>query len=341
MSAPADFRSDTVTRPTTAMRQAMAEAVVGDDVLGDDPTVQELEREVAALFGKPRALFVPSGSQGNQIAAIVHTQPSDEVAVGDNSHMFDWEMAGLAGNAGVQARPLPAARGVIDLDAAADTLRAAGGHRPACRLLLTENTHNFHGGAIVPLEHLQALRSVATEKGARVHMDGARLWNAAAATGVGLAAWAATADSVMACLSKGLGAPIGSVLVGEEAFIAEAHDVRKRLGGGMRQVGVLAAPALVALREHRDRLVEDHARASRLAEGFLEGRDIELPYGEPQTNIVFVRAVGRDAEAIQATLERADVLAFATGKDVLRFVTHYDVDDAHVSKAIEAFLAAI
>ena len=339
--APADFRSDTVTRPTTAMRQAMAEAVVGDDVLGDDPTVQELQAEVATLFGKPAALFVPSGSQGNQIAAIVHTRPAEEVAVGDNSHMYDWEMAGLAGNAAVQARPLPAERGVIDADAVADTLRDAGGHRPACRLLLTENTHNFHGGSIVPLEHLQTLRRIATEKGARVHLDGARLWHAAAATGVSLADWAATADSVMSCLSKGLGAPVGSVLVGEADFIAEAHDVRKRLGGGMRQVGVLAAPALVAIRDHRDRLVEDHARATRLAEGFLQGADVELPYGMPQTNIVFVRTVGRDANAIQASLEAAGVLAFATGKDVLRFVTHYDVDDAGVERAIEAFLAAL
>jgi threonine aldolase len=338
---PADFRSDTVTRPTAAMRTAMAEAVVGDDVLGDDPTVQELEREVAALFGKAAALFVSSGSQGNQIAARVHTRSGEEVAVGDNSHTYDWEMAGLAANAGLQARPLPAVKGRIDVEAVRETLRDAGGHRPACRLLLTENTHNFHGGAIVPLEHLQALRAVADEKGARVHLDGARLWNAAAATGVSLDAWAATADSAMACLSKGLGAPIGSVLVGEADFIAAARDVRKMLGGGMRQVGVLAAPALVALRDHRERLTEDHARAAALAEGFLGAKDIELPYGAPETNIVFVRAVGRDAAAIQAALEEVGVLAFATGSDVLRFVTHYDVDDADVERAIAAFLAAV
>lgn len=340
-AAPADFRSDTVTRPTPAMRRAMAEAVVGDDVLGDDPTVKELEREVAALYGKPAALFVPSGSQGNQIAVCVHTRPGEEVAVGDNSHSYDWEMAGLAANASVQARPLPAARGVIDADAVADTLRAAGGHRPACRLLMTENTHNFHGGAVVPLAHLQALKQVAEAKGARVHLDGARLWNAAAATGIPLADWAATADSIMSCLSKGLGAPIGSVLVGERDFIAEAHDVRKRLGGGMRQVGVLAAPGLVAVREQRARLVEDHARAARLAEGFLGAADVELPYGPPQTNIVFVRVAGRDADRVQQGLEAAGVLAFATGPDVLRFVTHLDVDDAHVERAIEAFLAVV
>ena len=339
--APADFRSDTVTRPTPAMRRAMAEAVVGDDVLGDDPTVRELEREVAAMFGKPAALFVPSGSQGNQIAAIVHTSAGEEVAVGANSHCYDWEMAGLAANAGVQARTVPASRGVIDADGVRATLREAGGHRPACRLLMTENTHNFHGGAVVPLEHLQALHAIAVERGARVHLDGARLWNAAAATGVALADWAATADSVMACLSKGLGAPVGSVLVGDGDFIAAARDVRKRLGGGMRQVGVLAAPGLVALREHVDRLAEDHVRAARLAEGFLQGRDVSLPYGEPETNIVFVQVAGRDASAVQAALEAAGVLAFATGADVLRFVTHYDVDDADVERAVEAFLAAV
>ena len=323
------------------MRQAMAQAEVGDDVLGDDPTVRTLESEVAELFGKPAALFVPTGSQGNQIAAYLHTGRGEEVAVGENSHTYDWEMAGLAGNAGVQARPLPASRGVIDLDAAREALHPAGGYRPACRLLLTENTHNFHGGAIVPLEHLRALKAVADERNARVHLDGARLWNAAAETGTPLADWAATADSVMACLSKGLGAPIGSVLVGEADFIAQARDVRKMFGGGMRQVGVLAAPGLLAVREHRERLVEDHARARALAEGFLQGADVELPYGAPQTNIVFVRTVGRDAKAIQASMEAADVLAFATGPDVLRFVTHYDVDDTHVARAVEAFLAAV
>ncbi len=341
MTQVADFRSDTVTRPTPAMRRAMAEAVVGDDVLGDDPTVRELEREVAALLGKEAALFVPSGSQGNQIAAHIHARPGEEIAVGDNAHTYDWEMAGLAAISGLQARALPAEKGRIDLDAARATLREAGGHRPACRLLTTENTHNFHGGAVVPLDHLQALREVALERGAKVHLDGARLWNAAAASGVDLSAYGATADSVMTCLSKGLGAPIGSVLSGDTAFIERAHDVRKMLGGGMRQVGVLAAPALLAVREQRERLVEDHVRATRLGDGFLEAADVELTYGPPETNIVFVRAVGRDAAALVTTLEQAGVLTFATGPETLRFVTHYDVDDICVERALEAFHAAL
>jgi len=336
----ADFRSDTVTRPTPAMRAAMAAAVVGDDVLGDDPTVRELEREVADLLGKEAALFVPSGTQGNQIAAHLHAGPGEEVAVGASSHTYDWEMAGLAALSGLQARTLPEALGCLDLDAAAAALHPAGGHRPACRLLTTENTHNFHGGAVVPLDHLQALQTIARERGAKVHMDGARLWNACEATGIAPAEYAATADSVMTCLSKGLGAPIGSVLSGTSAFIERAHDVRKMLGGGMRQVGVLAAPALVALREQRAGLADDHARAQRLAEGFMEGRAVELPYGFPDTNIVFVTAVGREAQPIEAALAEAGVLAFATGPHTLRFVTHYDVDDEMVERAIAAFLAA-
>ncbi|MDJ0522559.1 MAG: GntG family PLP-dependent aldolase [Planctomycetota bacterium] len=336
----ADFRSDTVTRPTPAMREAMAGAVVGDDVLGDDPTVKELEREVANLLGKEAALFVPTGSQGNQIAAHLHARPGQEIAVGENAHTYDWEMAGLAAISGLQARTLPAEKGRIDLEAARGALRPAGGHRPACLLLTTENTHNFHGGAVVPLEHLQELREIAIERGAKVHLDGARLWNAAAASGVALADYAATADSVMTCLSKALGAPVGSVLSGDADFIAEAHDVRKMLGGGMRQVGVLAAPGLVAVRDQRERLVEDHERAAKLAEGFLRVADVELPYGLPETNIVFVRAVGRDANALVSALERAGVLTFATGPDTLRFVTHYDVNDHHVDRCLEAFNAA-
>ena len=323
------------------MRRAMAEAVVGDDVLGDDPTVVQLETEVAALFGREAALFVPSGSQGNQIAAHLHAAPGEEVAVGWSSHTYDWELAGLAALSGLQARPLPAERGRIDLEAARAQLRPAGGFRPACRLLTTENTHNFHGGAVVPLDHLRALKSIAEEKGARVHLDGARIWNAAAASGVDLADYGATADSIMACLSKGLGAPVGSVLIGDTPFIARARDVRKLFGGGMRQVGVLAAPALVALREQRAGLLADHARAVRLAAGFLEAPDVELVYGPPETNIVFVRALGRDARALAAHLAEAEVLTIATGPDVCRFVTHYDVGDDAVDRALEAFHAAV
>lgn len=319
----------------------MAEAVVGDDVFGDDPTVKALEAEVASLFGREAALFVPSGCQGNQIAAHLHGRPGEEVALGASSHTFDWELAGLAVLSGLQARPLPADRGRFDLDQVASTLRPAGGFRPACRLLLVENTHNFHGGAVVPLEHLAALYELAHEKDARVHLDGARIWNASAATGVPLAEYGAVADTIMACLSKGLGAPVGSVLIGEADFLVQAREVRKLFGGGMRQTGVLAAPALVALRDQREGLSQDHARAARLAEGFAQCAGVTFPYGPPQTNIVFVTVAGQDAAAIAASLQAADVLAIATGPETLRFVTHYDVDDSCVERAVAAFLAAV
>jgi len=340
-TAIADFRSDTVTRPTEAMRTAMASAVVGDDVFQDDPTVKELEAEVAALFGREAALFVPSGCQGNQIAAHLHGGPGQEVVVGASSHTFDWELAGLAVLSGLQARPLRADRGRFDLDEVAATLRPAGGFRPACKLLMVENTHNFHGGAVVPLEHLAALREVARERGARVHLDGARIWNAAAASGTPLSEYGRVADTIMACLSKGLGAPVGSVLIGDADLMAEAREVRKLFGGGMRQTGVLAAPALVALREQRPALAEDHARAARLAEGFAEGAGVSFPYGPPETNIVFVHVEGADAAAIAAALAAAGVLAIPTGPGTLRFVTHYDVDDTAIERAVGAFLAAL
>jgi len=206
---------------------------------------------------------------------------------------------------------------------------------------MVENTHNFHGGAVVPLEHLTALYEVARTQGARVHLDGARIWNAAAASGVSLAAYGAVADTIMVCLSKGLGAPVGSVLIGDEAFMLQAREVRKLFGGGMRQTGVLAAPALVALREQRAGLSDDHARAARLAEGFAQAAGVSFPYGPPQTNIVFVTAAGRDAAVIAETLRAADVLTIATGPETLRFVTHYDVDDRCVDRAVAAFSDAV
>lgn len=318
----------------------MAEAVVGDDVFQDDPTVFRLETEVASLFGKEAALFVPSGTQGNQIAAQLHTRPGEEVAVGDTSHTFDWELAGLAALAGLQVRPIRTTRGCLDPDEALAALREAGGFRPACRLLIVENTHNFHGGSIVPLDALEALYAGARERGAHVHMDGARVWNASVASGVSLEAYGATADSIMACLSKGLGAPIGSVLVGTSSFIARARDVRKRLGGGMRQVGVLAAPALLAV-QGRARLAEDHAAARRLAEGFFTHEGVSLPYGLPDTNIVFVKTPASTAKHVETTLAARGVLAIATGPDILRFVTHCDVSVADVDRALDGFAAAL
>lgn len=331
-----DFRSDTVTKPTPAMRRAMAEAEVGDDVLGDDPTVARLEREAADLFGREAALFVPSGSQGNLIAACLHARRGEEVALSECGHSLDWEMAGLAALAGVQARVLPAPRGAIDVDAARVALRPeAGGFRPACRLLIVENTHNFFGGAIVPRAHLEALYDATRERGARLHLDGARLWHACVATGTPPARYGALADSIMVCLSKGLGAPVGSLLVGDRDFIAQARHVRKMLGGGMRQVGVLAAPARIALADMRDRLADDHERATKLARGLGALPGVTLPLGLPETNILFVRWPGRDGAALAATFAAAGVRAMATGgPSTLRFVTHFDVGDDAVAAAL-------
>lgn len=344
--ARSDFRSDTVTRPTAAMRRAMAEAVVGDDVYGEDPTVAELEAETAQLFRRDAAIFVPTGCMGNQIAARLHARPGEEAVVEAKAHMLDWELASLAALGGVQARPLASARGCLDPDEVAATLRPAGGFRPRCGLLLLENTHNFHGGAVVPIEHLRALRAVAKTRGARVHLDGARLWNAAVATGTSLPEYGAVADSLMVCLSKGLGAPVGSMLVGDADFVAAARDARKLLGGGLRQVGVLAAPGLVALRTMRARLVDDHRRARRLAEGLLAaaGDDpsrVSAPTGPPDTNIVIVRVEGVDAAALCAALARRGVLALPAGPDRVRFVTHHDVGDDDVGAALAAFPDAL
>ena len=334
---PADFRSDTVTRPTPAMRRAMADAVVGDDVFGEDPTVAKLETEAARILGKEASLFVPTGCQGNQIAVRLHTTPGEEVVVEASSHVYDWELAGMAAISGVQARPIASARGALDPDLVRSALRPAGGFRPRCGLVIVENTHNFHGGAVVSLDQLRRIHDAAKERGASVHMDGARLWNAAVASNTPLAEYGRVADSIMVCLSKGLGAPIGSMLAGDAAFVARARGVRKLLGGGMRQVGVLAAPGLVALRENRARLVEDHRRARTLAMGLCEAVRTTLPGGPPDTNIVIVRVERAVAKEVSDALLARGVLALPAGPERLRFVTHYDVDDADVARAIGAF----
>jgi threonine aldolase len=338
---PSDFRSDTVTRPTAALRRAMAEAVVGDDIYGEDPTVRELEQEVAQVLGKEAALFVPSGSMGNQIAVRLQTSPGQEVAIGASGHSYDAEMAGLAALSGVQARPLATERGCFDVEEVRAALKPAANFHPACRLLIVENTSNFNGGAVVPLAHMTALREVALQRGARVHLDGARLWNASAASGVSVARFAAQADTVMVCFSKGLGAPIGSALAGDNATMARARDVRKLLGGGMRQVGVIAAPALLALRTHRERLKDDHARARRLVEGLKQIHGLEVLFEPVETNLVFVRIAGRTAQSVKEALAARGVIAGTTAKDTLRLATHLDVDDADVDRALAAFAEAM
>ncbi len=337
-----DLRSDTVTRPTPAMRRAIAEAVVGDDVFGDDPTVQALERRVAELAGHEAALFVPSGTMGNQLAVRCHAEPGDEVLLDSESHIFLYEQGGIAANAGCLAHIVRTERGALPVAALEEAIRDHGDdHVARLSLVCLENTHNRHGGAIVPLEHLKSVAAAARARSVQVHLDGARLWNASVATGIAIRDWAAVADSVMMCFSKGLGAPVGSILVGNAPLIAKARRLRKRWGGGMRQVGILAAACLHALDHHVARLADDHRRARDLAAGLghLPGVSVR----EPETNIVFAEldhpALERDA--VRDALAARGVLVWPFGRRRLRVMTHLDVDDAAVTRVIEAFRAVV
>jgi threonine aldolase len=328
-----DLRSDTVTRPSDAMREAASAADVGDDVYREDPTVEKLQDRTAELLGAEAALFVPSGTMGNQIAARVHTDRGQEVLCERESHIYKWELAGLAQHAGVQPRTVDGSdRGLVTPEAIREGYVEASGHRPGTGLLAVENTHNSKGGTALSPEAIAAAADAATDLGVSVHLDGARLFNAATAHDVPASEFAASVDSVMCCLSKGLGAPVGSMLAGSEGFVERARRVRKLLGGGMRQAGMIAAPGLRAL-ENRHRLAKDHRRADRLAEGI--GRIDGLSVQPPETNIVLVET-DRSAESFLADCEGEGVLGVPFDDRVVRFVTHWDVDDGDVDRAIEA-----
>ncbi len=324
---PADFRSDTVTRPTPAMRRSMADAEVGDDVFEDDPTVRRLEERVAALFQRPAALFVPTGTMGNQIAIGLSVRPGDEVLMEEKSHTYHFEVGGAARLWGAQARLYPSDRGVPDPAVVTALVRSDNVHLPRTRLCLLENTHNFHGGRVVPAQAITALRR-ALPGTVRLHLDGARLWNAHVRTATPFPDYAAHADTVMVSFSKGLGCPAGSLVVGEAEEMKEARRLRKLLGGGMRQVGVLAAPCLVALDLGFEHLADDHRRARRLAEAFgVDPRRVE-------TNIVFAD-VG-DAKAVEDAFRAEGILVVAVSPREIRLVTHRDVGDAEVERASAA-----
>jgi threonine aldolase len=327
-----DLRSDTVTKPSAAMREAAADADVGDDVYGEDPTVDDLESRFTDLVGKEAALFVPSGTMGNQVAARVHTERGQEVLLERESHVYKWELAGLAQHAELQARPVDGGpRGVVTPEAVEAGYVAADDHRPGTGLVCLENTHNSRGGTAIAADRIDAACETAHDRNVPVHLDGARLFNAAAALDVDAARLAREVDSVMCCLSKGLGAPVGSMLAGSESFVAEARRTRKLFGGGMRQAGVIAAPGLHAL-ENRGRLASDHDNAERLASGL---DDVDgLRARDPETNIVLVETDG-PAEAFLERCEDAGVLGVPFGERVVRFCTHLDVDRGDVETAVE------
>ena len=326
-----DLRSDTVTRPTLQMRTAMANAEVGDDGYGEDPTVLALEEHYAALVGKEAALFVPSGVMANQIAIRVHTVPGDGVLAGKHSHVVLYELGAAAKNAGVQFFLVDDDDGLLSPAAITEVLAGHSRHLPSVDLLCIENTAMAAGGTTWPLERLSEVAQAV--KGRPIHLDGARLFNAHVATGHSLAQLAAPADSVMSCLSKGLGAPVGSVLAGSRAFIDAAKDERKRLGGSMRQAGILAAAGLVGLESGIDRLSDDHERARRLAEAIADAwPSAGVSPLAVATNVV-VATVANDAEVIEA-LGAQGVLCGAIAPQRIRFVTHLDVDDAGIDHAI-------
>jgi threonine aldolase len=324
-----DLRSDTVTKPTPAMRRAMAEAEVGDDVYLEDPTVNRLQERAAEIFEKEAALFVPTGSMGNQIAIKLHTRPGMEVVIEERGHIYNFEMAAMSAVSGTIARPVRSAdgSGILTWEEIAGAIHANSAYYVApTGLIALENSHNLAGGSLLPRARMEELCEQTHAIGLPVHLDGARIFNAATALGESVAALARPADSVMFCFSKGLGAPVGSMLLGSRPFIEEARRWRKLLGGGMRQVGVLAAAALVALEETPPRLHEDHANAKLLAQGVAELRGVGIDAEKIATNIVIfdVSQTGMTADEICARLKERDVLASGFGASI-RMVTHYDV----------------
>jgi threonine aldolase len=335
-----DLRSDTVTKPTVAMRAAMAAAEVGDDVYGEDPTVNKLERRAAEIFEREAAIFVPTGTMGNQIAIRLHTHHGQEVICEARAHILEWEMAMMAAFAGCVARTVPGERGVLTWEKIKAAIAPKTYYHAPTGLIEIENTHNMAGGTVTPLPVLEEIWAGAKAAGLPTHLDGARIFNAAACLDVSVVELSRGFDTVMFCLSKGLGAPVGSMLVGSAEMIQRARVFRKGLGGGMRQAGVLAAAGLIALEEMPSRLHEDHANARLLAEAVAGCDGVELDMGAVQTNMVFFSMRGRAAQVV-AALKAEGVLCSAIGPDTIRLVTHYDVSRADCERAAEMLVRAL
>ncbi len=338
MSATVDLRSDTVTLPTPRMMEAISRAELGDDVFGDDPTVNRLQRLAAEKLGKEAALMVASGTMGNLVAVLTHCGRGDEMIVGDQAHVFYYEVGGSSGLGGVHVKTVPNGRGIPALADIEAAIRGQDVHFPRTRLVCLENTHNRCGGVAIPAEQINAVAEVAHGHGAKLHMDGARLFNAAVALGVEARTLVERCDSVNVCLSKGLSAPVGSILAGSAEFIAEARRYRKMVGGGMRQAGILAAAGIVALEEMVDRLADDHANAKALAKAIndLPGATVDL--SAVQTNIVVIRIErpNMTAERFIAMMAELGVKVTPFGGNAVRMVTHYGIEERDVERAIGA-----
>ena len=336
---PIDLRSDTVTRPSAGMRKAMAEAVVGDDVFEDDPTARELESLAAEMTGKEAGLFVPSGTMGNEICVLAHTRRGDEAIVEADCHICRYEVGGPAVLSGVQLAPIKGDNGVLSAAQIEAAIRSDDIHQPVTRLVCLENTHNRAGGVVWPIDGARQVRALADRRGLRIHLDGARVFNAAAATGFDVREYCSLADSVMFCLSKGLGAPIGSMVVGSADFILLARRYRKLLGGGMRQVGVIAAAGIYALKNNVKRLAEDHRRARVLAEALANIPAVSVDLATVETNIV-VFDVARSGFSVDECLDmlaKHGVLVVPFGRTRIRAVTHLDIDDSDIDRAVAVF----
>lgn len=331
-----DLRSDTVTRPTEEMREAMYRAEVGDDVYEEDPTVNELEELAASLLGKEAALFVTSGTQGNQIAVLSHMRPGEEVILEADSHIFYYEAGAVAALAGVQTKTIGGHRGQMAIGDIQEAIRGDDIHLPKTSLICLENTHNRAGGAVLPLDYMREVHELAQSQHIPVHLDGARLFNAAVALGVELKEVTQHVDTVQVCLSKGLSAPMGSIMAGPKEWIQTARKWRKRLGGGMRQAGFAAAPGIIALTRMVDRLQEDHENAKALAQGLSSLEGIEVDVQAVETNIVLIetKALGVKADDFILRMKESGILANAFGPYTIRLMTHREITAAHIEKTI-------
>ncbi len=331
-----DLRSDTVTCPTDGMWDAMYKAPVGDDVFGEDPGLNALEKKVSGMFGMENGVFVPSGTMGNQIGLKVHTQPADEVIIDENAHIYHSEGAAGSLISGIQLRPLPGNRGVVNCDIVRPAIRTRNDWDPHTRVVALENTSNKGGGTCYPLEVMKELFLLTREHGLALHMDGARIWNAAVATGTDLREYGALCDTISVCFSKGLGAPAGSMLLGNEDVIKKARRFRKILGGGMRQAGMLAAAASYAVDHHFDKLEEDHKKAKKLAEAVAESPCFDIDPDHVETNIVLFRVIRGSEEQALAWFDSKGVAMIPFGDETIRATFHFQVSDRDLDTALDA-----